>query len=370
MVRKFGMGLDGGNTKVKAVSFVNGKPVIITFPSVSTDGSITTLSNARRADGSQVFPHDRDYLERGEYVFKLKNGGQLFIGDLAQRENARASSGRGDPNRYWSHRMLEYTLMSAAIAIEDEELNLYVVGGLPANTFDPHTSDRYINNLLGSHLFTLSGYERHLDGRERLCHIKNVKVLREGAGASLALAKREEGIQGFIDIGGYSTDLYVCDGLRPIGSLCTGVDAGVENIMDKVSGWYKEEYGVDADLSSKLRSEILRAYAHSTSFSYPYISAKQRSVSPLQLRSWVQQAVTIVGNQINEHIVQHWKSGEKGQAAVDFNHVYVVGGGSYYLMDHLKHVIDNPVRPDQPELKNVMGYGIYGNRMAHQSEVA
>ena len=368
MIQKYGLGLDGGNTKVKGVTFINKVPITLTLPSVSTDGSIANLANARRAVGNNDFDHDEDCLDKGEYILKVKGGSQRFIGDLASKEDRQASSGLGDPNRYWSSRMIEYALTCAGIAIQDHEFELYVVGGLPAGTFAPETCNKYIKNLLGSYTFTLYGKENHLDSRERRCSIVDVKVLREGAGASLTLAQKDGGIQGFIDIGGYSTDLYACDGFKPIGKMCTGIDIGVENITDLINNWYKDEYHVDADLSAKQRAEILKAAAHPLNFLYPTISVNRRVISSDELQNWTHAAIDIVGQRINEHIVRSWKSGEKGLAAVDFNKVYVVGGGAYTLTEQINKIIPNTTRTQQPELQNVLGYAIYGNQIAQRAE--
>ena len=359
MVRKYGMGFDGGNSMAKGVVFLAGRPVVMVIPSVSTDGSLEKLALKRRADGGEFFS-DRDCLDRNEYVLSLKNGSiEKYVGELARTEDPMASSGRGDINRYWSSRIRELALTIAGTKIDDKEYDLYVVTGLPAKTFSEETVKKITNALQGTYTYTLNG-------RTQVAHVIVSKVLQEGAGASIALASPKKEIEGFIDIGGFSTDLYACEGLKAIGNFIDGVDVGVENILDQIDVWYMRDCRIDVGLAARHRNAILQALSHKGTLPFPTLTVGDKKVSSAQVKEWADDAVLQVGAKINEFVSRTWRSGGRGQVAFDFEKVSIVGGGAYYFEQEVQKIVGKARSTSQPELQNVLGYGVYANRIAER----
>src|SRR4051812_27882370 len=111
--KKYGIGIDGGNSDGKGAMIKGRRMVTMTLPSTSTRGSFQALATARIADGSQSYTHLADVLQPEEYVLSYQGPQdqhpiEEFFGTLALKENPyQASSGRGNPSRSWSGRLLK-----------------------------------------------------------------------------------------------------------------------------------------------------------------------------------------------------------------------------------------------------------------------
>jgi hypothetical protein len=358
-MRTIGIGHDHGNTGTTDVVYLDGKERMITFPSASADGSLKRLAKARRASGNDSIVLDIQALERDEYVL-IYDGVERFIGDLALTQGQVASTGRGDIHRYWSRRSLECLLVSAGTLIPDTSFELLVVTGLPVETFDETTCKQVKAALNGMHHFTLNG-------RERMAYVKVGKVLMEGAGASLLNGMEDtDDIHGVIDIGGYSTDLYVRQGLQAKSTLCRGFDVGVENAGDKISGWFEETYGYA--LTSQERTNIL--YASIGARNYPRIRANQSIIAESELAHWTQKYLREVGDMITERISKTWRTGETGRVAANFSQVDVIGGGAYYFINTIKEIIPFATGARDPEHANARGYGWFADTLVQHRTAA
>src|SRR5207244_1303408 len=125
---------------------------------------------------------------------------------------------RGDSSRYWTnHASLEMLMVTSAALIPDAEYGLHVVTGLPISIYqaDPAHPNLVREALEGTHRFKLND-------QQRIMHVLTVKTIMEGAGALIVHGSHEEVLQGVIDIGGKTTDLFVAKGQRPRGALCKG----------------------------------------------------------------------------------------------------------------------------------------------------
>lgn len=59
-----------------------------------------------------------------------------------------------------------------------------------------------------------------LNGERRVMHVHSVKCMMEGAGALIAYGSNDDNtLQGVIDIGGQTTDLFLAKGQRPLSNL-------------------------------------------------------------------------------------------------------------------------------------------------------
>src|SRR5205823_2710016 len=100
--------------------------------------------------------------------------------------------------------------------IPDTEFGLYVVTGLPAETYIKNMALR--NNIKtaldGTHVFTMDNNKSF-----RRVTIEVATVVMEGAGALIAYgdkAANKTTESAVIDIGGRTTDLYVARGQVPV----------------------------------------------------------------------------------------------------------------------------------------------------------
>lgn len=365
-LKTYCMGYDCGNSQAKAVIYDGQIEHSLLIPSATTDGTLHKLAEARRATGTH-YSEDAEVLEPGEYVLSFNHGLQEhFVGELAFTEDPNAHTGRGNVNRYWSARIRELCFTLAGATIHDKEYNLYVVTGLPARTFSSENAMKVTTALAGTYTYTLNGYTQTV-------HIDVARVLQEGAGASIVLATDSTGYQGVIDIGGFSTDLYVCQNMKVVGNYTSGIEVGVERIIDIITSWYQREYRTDTPLPAYYRMDILKAFAtrhEKKPHPYPTLSVQRRTIPAEQVQGWAEEAVKIIGDMINEGIGKTWKGGSQGDIAQTFDPVYVVGGGAYYFLDEIRTIIPKAIQSKKPELENVRGYAKVAKRLYERQQEA
>jgi hypothetical protein len=350
-MKKKTIGVDTGSRRVKAVSFVNGKFERVSFPSLTVPGSLDEYILQQEArDGKKKPISER--LKSNEYAIHIQNGVEHFVGELAVRQAPQdASSGFGVPGRYWSDRSIELILTSSVLlAPDDEELELYICTGLPAQTYRTRGAiDKVKKNLIRDFEFTFNG-------QKYFRAITQVDVLQEGAGATIITAREGLNTQGTIDIGSRTVDLYVVGPDNVIARWCVGTDkVGVEKIVDQVQDWVQREYQTDMVLSPYQRDAILMALAYDNR-SFPKITVNGEAIPINKIRQWARQAQTLVGNDINEFIVKSWKDSDSGLAATTFDEVNVDGGGPYFFQETLHTILPHFIVPKQPEWKNAEGY--------------
>jgi plasmid segregation protein ParM len=105
------------------------------------------------------------------------------IGDLAMEQYAEPWTGYGFIQRYASSYSLRGLLAVAASLIPDAEFGVYVVMGLPAETYIKNMEMRQTikNALDGSYIITVDGGQSW-----RTIHVEIALVVMEGAGALIA----------------------------------------------------------------------------------------------------------------------------------------------------------------------------------------
>jgi hypothetical protein len=369
--KHYSIGIDGGNSDGKGALVKGQRLVTMTLPSVSTSGNMKTLAQARIADGARTYDRLADVLEADEYVLSYQEPGEqktseLYFGKLAMREYPyTASSGRGDPSRSWTGRLLKLCFVLAGTLIQDQEAELFLVTGLPTKTFAERTIKQVVDSLAGDHTFMLNGRKRRF-----IIEPEHIRVVQEGAAAAKALAKPIKGFQGTIDPGGYSTEFFVINEMHVVASMCGGIEVGVENIADFVENAYKDTYQIDQGLTIQERTDILRAWADPLHCSYPDILIDRVPVPLTRLKEWTEQGVHQVGGQINEILRQRWKHGEQGNVATTFKQVNLIGGGAWYLKKAIEEAIPGLHRPEKPELRNVMSYALLAHHLEEKAVVS
>jgi plasmid segregation protein ParM len=345
-------GHDFGNAKIGGVTVLrDGNTCSCSIPTAFAKADITAMRNL----GVKVDQSNTHVIQFHEEAMAYA------IGELALQQSVDIYHGRGDIQRYASKYSLRGLLAAAASLIPDTEFGLYVVTGLPAETYIKNMALR--NNiktaLEGTHLFTIDYGKTY-----RRVTIEVAMVVMEGAGALImygdkSMSKTTE--SAVIDIGGRTTDLYVARGQVPVTDYCKGKPLGVESATQMLMDAFESKY--ERSLSLLEAREIMYAYASNGSVDYPDIAVYGRTVSAYVLERLATEAVTQVGSEIVSFIASAWRQSDRDAVAASFKPVLHVGGGIYYFYNLLKKRIPHLSRPDDPVHANVIGYCILASRL-------
>lgn len=344
-MRWYPYGHDFGNAKIGGVTVLqNGHKVSGSIPTAFAKADTDAMNNL----GIRV-DHTNAHIIRFEGETMA-----YAVGELALQQAVEVYHGRGDIQRYASKYSLRGLLTVAASLIPDTEFGLYVVAGLPAETFIKNVALRNGIKLAldGKHVFTI---DNGMIWRQ--VTIEVATVVMEGAGALIiygdkSMSKTTE--SAVIDIGGRTTDLYVARGQVPITEYCKGKPLGVDSATQMLIDAFENKYA--RPLSLLEAREIMYTYASNGRLSYPDISVYGKSVSQRELDRLATEAVTQVGSEIVSFIAAAWRQSDRDAVAASFKPVLNVGGGVYYFQHFLKQRIPHLSRPDDPILANAHGY--------------
>lgn len=276
------------------------------------------------------------------------------VGDLALQQSVDIYHGRGDIQRYASKYSLRGLLSVAAALIPDIEFGLYVVTGLPAETYIKNTALR--NNIKaaldGTHVFTTDNGKTW-----RSATVEIATVVMEGAGALIAygdksVSKTTE--SAVIDIGGRTTDLYVARGQIPVTDYCKGKPLGVETATQLLMDTFESKY--DRPLSLLEAREIMHAFASEGETQYPDIAVYGKTISEFELGRLSKEAVNQVASELVSFVATAWRQSDRDAVAASFKPVLNIGGGVYYFYRAMKQRIPHLTRPDDPIHANGLGY--------------
>ncbi len=344
-------GHDFGNSEIGGVTVIDGKNVSLSIPTAFAKADVNAMRNLGvKMDQSNM------------YVIQFYGESIAYaVGDLALQQAVDVYHGRGDIQRYASKYSLRALLTVAATLIPDTEFGLYVVTGLPAETYIKNSGLRSnIKAALdGTHVFSID-HGKTL----RSVTIEVATVVMEGSGALIAysdksVSKTTE--SAVIDIGGRTTDLYVARGQVPVTDYCKGKPLGVETATQMLMDTFEDKY--NRSLSQLEAREIMYAYASNGECSYPDISAYGKTVSPIELDRLVREATTQVGSEIVSFVATAWRQSDRDAVAASFKPVLNIGGGVYYFYDVLKQRIPHLSRPDDPTHANGLGYCSLAGRL-------
>src|SRR6266496_5191130 len=260
-------GHDFGNAEMGGVTVISGKTFSCSIPTAFAKADTSAMQNL----GINV-------EQTNAHVIQFYGEAMSYaVGELALQQAADVYHGRGDIQRYASKYSLRALLTVAASLIPDTEFGLYVVTGLPAETYIKNMALRNSIKaaLDGTHVFTIDNGKtfRHVT-------VEVVTVVMEGAGALItygdkSMSKTTE--SAVIDIGGRTTDLYVARGQVPVSDYCKGKPLGVESAAQMLMDTFENEY--ERSLSLLEAREIMYAYASNGDLSYPDIAVYGRTVS-------------------------------------------------------------------------------------------
>ena len=208
-------GHDFGNSEIGGVTVIDGKNESLSIPTAFSKADI----NAMRNLGVKMDQSNMHIIQfYGEAI-------AYAVGELALQQAVDVYHGRGDIQRYSSKYSLRALLAVAAALIPDTEFGLYVVTGLPAETYIKNSTLRSnIKTALdGTHVFSTDHGRtlRSVDKGTRIPllpvergGVRNVRIinaypglrLREDAGRSRSRYR----IPGIIKALGETGELGVC----------------------------------------------------------------------------------------------------------------------------------------------------------------
>src|SRR5579883_2063831 len=302
MLPAYAFGFDYGNAETCGYLIENSVKRARVLPSATALGSLSELAEKRSALGD-TYARPVDALKSDEYVIEI-GGSEYFVGALALNDVRASSTGRGDVNRYWSPKSLAVLLTVSGIMIQEATYELYVVTGLPIETFTKDNREKVKSALDGEHDFVLNG-------RKRRAIVHVVRVVMEGAGAMIVYGKNEDVLQGVIDVGGRTTDLYVAQGQKTQVEMCKGKPLGVESIADLVSAKFSIKY--NRPLTGRETRKLLRAYL--TDSNYPVIQAYGVRPEKDLLQAWIETSIKDVAQEIISFVSSTWNASERGAVA-------------------------------------------------------
>lgn len=350
-MKTYAVGHDFGNSLTKSLVYIGeDKFRAMTIPSAIADANLADMVRLRRGinyTGSTL----KSILLDGEYTIEYDNK-QYYVGQLAIRErNGVDPTSLGNAARYWSVQALMSLLTTTGTMVKDTEYSVLVVTGLPVFAHDDETVSHVKKQLNGSHQFILNG-------QTRTAHIKVGKVLMEAAGAVIhGGIENNSNTYGVIDIGSYTTDFYVMEGLVPVTKKCGSREIGVHNATSDVASKFEQKYKFP--LRHDQREKILSCYKSSN---YTEMSLSEPRMYA-DLANWTSNAVDTVSSNIVNEARAIWRTGSQGLVAANFSRVEVVGGGARYFFEPIAKVIPPAKTHRSPELSNVKGYASFAQTL-------
>lgn len=339
----FAYGHDFGNSEVGGALLGPGWHQERQIPSVFASGTWREVETFAGSMGKSV----QDYLQYGHYVLSYVNERdqlvEKYLGQKVFDDGLSPSTTRADQERYWRNNYnLEALMVGSASCVPEQSYGLHVVTGLPVHLYTPEHARRVEVALLGSHVF-------RLNGQERAMVVQSVKVVAEGAGALIAYGSNESTVvEGVIDIGGETTDLYGARGQRPVRAMCDGLSRGVAAAADLFQQKFRE--GNDRALSSHMCALLLRQ--HVARVAYTEVrDAQRRVVQAMDLAQLIDTALDTVGQEIATFVAQKWK-----EQQFEMQRALLVGGGAYYFKRSILERLPFVQTAPRPERANAMGY--------------
>jgi hypothetical protein len=340
----YSFGYDFGNSEICGVAVVNGRKIAKSIPTAISQESGTKLANIGIGMKSNhfIFRHEGQHAD-------------FFIGDLALEQGKDIKNGYGDPGRYSSKNALRALLTLSSTMIDDDEFALNVVTGIPVQAYTGRTENRaeITEALQGDHSFSVNK-------RKRTVHIRVERVIMEGAGAAIAYGSGTKELQGVIDIGGRTIDLYGSNGITPDLKYCHGCDIGVYTVTDAVKSSFEDLHGYP--LPPHFLREMM--YACANRMPIPFATARGKSVD---MQGMLNEAMEQAKDAIISFVRSKWRSSESDTVvATGFRYVTVVGGGAYYFFDLIKRDIPHSTCPEFPEQANAYGYWKFAEQQSRR----
>ncbi len=288
----------------------------------------------------------REYLQFGHYVLSYTNErdqvSEKIIGQKVFDDGLQPSTTRADRERYWRNNYsLDALMVGSASANTEAGYGLHVVTGLPVHLYTLENTREVINALSGTYTFKLNNESRTMI-------VESVKVVAEGAGALVAYASGENHIEGVIDVGGQTTDLYGAHGQKPIRAMCKNLQKGVAAAADLFNAKFVENYG--RPLSLNVCQLLMRQHVGQDAY-LEVRDSQRRIVQSADLAALIDYALDTTGEEIATFVAQAW-----ADHMYDVSRALIVGGGAHYFKRSIQSRLPFARSVPSPEMANAEGY--------------
>ena len=324
------------------------------IPSIASIGSWQKVVSAAHGSGQSV----NDILAPDHYVLEYNSNGtriEKYIGNKVYADGATPLTSHGDSSRYWlNNYSLEMLMVSTASVIRDHEYGVHVVTGLPIKIYldDANNIALVKNALQGTHVFMLNGIQR-------VMHVESVNVIMEGAGALIEHGSKMDVLQGVIDLGGRTTDLYVSRGQKPRAANSVGFDMGVASAAERFSEKFREAYHYAPSFETV--QALLRQHVAGEMYRTVRDKGHER-VPDERLAALLNSSLREIGKEIATKIAAAWDN-----TLNEFDIILIVGGGAYYFAEDIQARIPGARVAPKPAMANAFGYARLADAIATRS---
>jgi hypothetical protein len=350
----YAYGHDFGNSETCGVFLCPGQRQERRIPSVTAIGNWQRYVNTVQGSGQenvQVQPNhyilEYDAMDDAGNMRRVEK----IIGQKVFDDGEKPLQTLGDSSRYWVNGYnLEMLLTGLGSITSYPEFGAYVVTGLPISGYldDPANKELVKNALVGNHRFWLNG-------RERVAHIVDVMCIMEGAGALIAYGSTGDVLQGVIDIGGHTTDLFCATGQKPRPAQCKGVSLGVASAADRLEEKFREHFGFTPSLETV--KKLMSNYVNARPLPTVREKKRQNAIAPETLSGLIDMALREVGQEIATSVMRAWDS-----EVQEMEEIRIVGGGAHYFTRYIQERIGHAKAAHRPEMANAEGYAALAER--------
>jgi len=342
-IKVFAYGHDFGNSETCGVMSGNGYHQKRQIPSVFAPGTWREVETLAASAGKST----SQYVQFGHYILDYVNeSGQhieRIVGQKVFDDGLTPSTTRADRERYWRNGYsLEALMVGSASCTPEAVYALHVVTGLPVSLYTMENARSVQSALLGTHTFRLNNENRSMV-------VQSVKVVAEGAGALIAHGSQSGQIEGVIDIGGQTTDLYGAQRQTPIRSMCKGLNKGVAAAADLFASKFNEEYG--RPLALNVCQTLMRRHVAGVPYDIDLRDSNRNFIQPDDIALLIDGALETVGQEIATFVSQAW-----ADQLFDLSRALVVGGGAYYFRKQIQARLSYAKSVLAPEMANAEGY--------------
>lgn len=307
----------------------------------ATDGTRQAIFASVAGDALQA-DFDNEVISAGRGHTLTVGGRACFYGAHAQKHsrNPLALFAR---ERTEQKGLME-VLLCAALAELGAQDRVQVCTGLPVDWYQDKAELEAL--LLGAHFF-------EVDGQARSVHVTQAAVVpqpfgsffdqvldADGAVLNASFARAKVGI---LDIGTYTTDYALSDGLEYVAKASGSKTAAMSTVWRAVRDGIKAQWGIEYEMHQV--DQIIRDGRLIT------VQGLPRSIDPL-----IRPAVDALADQVLAGARERWGT------ARDFARVLLTGGGAEYVKDQVLAVYPHAQLVPQAHLGNLRGFCKYARR--------
>jgi plasmid segregation protein ParM len=235
-------------------------------------------------------------------------------------------------------------LFCAAMVELGVQGRLSLCTGLPVDWFADRAELERL--LLGEHTF-------EVDGDSRTLHVCQVATVPQPFGSFFDLVLDDDGKLinapfargkvGILDIGTFTCDLALSDGLEYVAKASGSKTVAMSTVWRQVRDGIKERHGLEYELH-----EIDRILRNGEAVT---VQGQDKDIGDL-----VQPAVDALSQQVIAFARDRW-----GKAR-DFKRILLTGGGAYYITEAVKQVYPHTLVLGEPHTGNLRGFLKYAVR--------